>query len=378
MMGQGSGFFVSDDGYLVTNNHVVENAKEFTVVTDDGRELTAKLIGKDDKTDLAVLKVEGTGFPYVTFASDEPKIGQWAIAVGNPFGLGGSVTAGIVSAEGRDIGSGPYDDFIQIDTAVNRGNSGGPTFNTRGEVIGVNTAIFSPSGGNVGIAFAIPASEVKEVVSDLRNSGTITRGWLGVAIQPVSGDIADSLGIKSTDGALVSDPQDEGPGFKAGIKAGDVITQVDGKPVKGPRELARMIGHYEPNQKVIVTVIRDGKEQQIDVTLGKLGDQVASKDGSSSGTDVQPGSLDGLGLTLGPSSDGQGVAVTAVEEGSTAADKGIQTGDVIVSVAGKPVSSVGAVTSGIKAASKEGRKAVLMQVQNEQGTRFVALPIDQG
>ena len=207
---QGSGFFISEDGYLVTNNHVVEGGSAFTVVMDNGTELDAKLIGSDPRTDLAVLKVDGAGtkFTYVNFTDDSKvRVGDWVVAVGNPFGLGGTVTAGIVSARGRDIGAGPYDDFIQIDAAVNRGNSGGPAFNLNGEVVGINTAIFSPSGGNVGIAFAIPASTAKEVVKDLMKSGTVQRGWLGVQIQPVNKDIAESLGLKDAKGALVSDAE---------------------------------------------------------------------------------------------------------------------------------------------------------------------------
>ena len=379
-MGQGSGFFVSEDGYLVTNNHVVDGAEEFTVIMDDGRELDATLVGKDERTDLAVLKVEGNDFTYVNFATEAPKVGQWVVAVGNPFGLGGTVTAGIISAEGRDIGAGPYDDFLQIDAPVNRGNSGGPTFNTRGEVVGVNTAIFSPSGGNVGIAFAIPAATVQDIVSDLRSEGSVTRGWLGVQIQPVTADIAESLGITSTQGALVSDPQEGGPGAEAGIQAGDIITQVDGKPVEGPRELARMIAQYEPDQKVLITAMRDGREQQIEVTLGTLGDQpqAARSERSDRPGPVQQGSLSGLGLTLEPASEGEGVAVTGVADGSVASEKGLQAGDVIVSIGDEPVDSVQAIEAGIESASKAGRKAVLMRVEGERGTRFVALPIEQG
>ncbi|MGQ7793890.1 Do family serine endopeptidase [Faunimonas sp. B44] len=375
-MSQGSGFFISEDGYLVTNNHVVDGGKELVVVMDDGREIDAKLIGTDDRTDLALLKVDGDGFTYVTFASDAPKVGQWAIAVGNPFGLGGSVTAGIVSADGRDIGAGPYDDFIQIDAPVNRGNSGGPTFNARGEVIGVNTAIFSPSGGNVGIAFAIPAATVQDVVADLRNDGQVTRGWLGVQIQPVTQDIADSLGIEQTTGALVSDPQADGPARAAGIRAGDVILKVDGRDVKGPRELAQIIARYDPDTTVKLDILRNGKNEQIDVKLGRLGKMASN---APSGTpDAAPTSLEGLGLALGPSQDGNGVLVTGVEDGSPASEKGLQAGDVIVTVAGEEVGSPADVRSGIDAAQKQGRKAVLMQVQGERGTRFVALPVEKG
>src|SRR5271168_1684905 len=225
---EGSGFFISADGYAVTNNHVVEHAKTVQVVTDDGKLLTAKVIGTDPKTDLALIKVDGNDFPFVKFADRDPRIGDWVIAVGNPFGLGGTVTTGIVSARGRDIGSGPYDDYIQIDAPVNKGNSGGPSFDVNGNVIGVNTAIFSPSGGSVGIGFDIPASTAKLVVAGLKDKGYVTRGWLGVQVQPVTADIADSLGMKEARGAIVDNPQAGSPAAKAGIEAGDVITSVNG------------------------------------------------------------------------------------------------------------------------------------------------------
>src|SRR5579863_5745524 len=231
--GQGSGFFISADGYAVTNNHVVDSADKVEVTTDDGKTYSAKVIGTDARTDLALIKVEGgSDFPYAKLSDSKPRIGDWVLAVGNPFGLGGTVTAGIVSASGRDIGNGPYDDFIQIDAPVNKGNSGGPAFNTEGEVMGVNTAIYSPSGGSVGIAFSIPASTVKNVVAQLKDKGSVSRGWIGVQIQPVTPDIADSLGMKKAEGALVADPQKDGPAAKAGIESGDVITAVNGETVK--------------------------------------------------------------------------------------------------------------------------------------------------
>jgi serine protease Do len=228
-MAQGSGFFVSQDGYVVTNNHVVQNAVEVQLVTDDGKTLEAKVIGTDPRTDLALLKVkDGGSFPFVQLAQGKPRIGDWVMAVGNPFGLGGTVTAGIVSAQGRDIGSGPYDDFIQIDAAVNRGNSGGPTFNLKGEVVGVNTAIFSPSGGNVGIAFAIPAATVNQVVESLKKDGSVARGFIGVQIQPVTTEMAEAIGLKEAHGALVAEAQPDGPAAKAGVRRGDTITAVNG------------------------------------------------------------------------------------------------------------------------------------------------------
>ncbi len=374
---QGSGFFISDDGYIVTNNHVIERGTEFVVIMDDGTELDAKLIGADKRTDLALLKVEGEDFTYVALADDKPAVGEWVVAIGNPFGLGGTVTAGIVSSLGRDIGAGPYDDFIQIDAPVNRGNSGGPTFNTRGEVIGVNSMIFSPSGGNVGIAFAIPSGTVSEVVAELRDDGSVTRGWLGVQIQPVTRDIADSLGIAATSGALVADPQDDGPAKQAGIEAGDVITAIDGKAVKGPRELARMIAGYDPGERVEVTVLRAGKESVVSVELGKLG-AVEANAADPRDDDAEPTSLAALGLSVGPNDGGDGVLVTGVDADGEAGEKGIRTGDVIVSVGGEAVGSVNAVKSRVAAARKDGRKAVLMQVENERGTRFVAVPFPRG
>ncbi|TPK81304.1 Do family serine endopeptidase [Mesorhizobium sp. B2-4-13] len=380
---QGSGFFISEDGYLVTNNHVVEEGTAFTVVTNDGKELDAKLVGTDPRTDLAVLKVDGGGkFTYVDFADDSKvRVGDWVVAVGNPFGLGGTVTAGIVSARGRDIGAGPYDDFLQIDASVNRGNSGGPTFNLNGQVVGINTAIFSPSGGSVGIAFDIPASTAKQVVGDLMKSGAVQRGWLGVEIQPVTSDIAESLGLKSNNGALVSSAQDDGPGKKAGISAGDVITQVDGKDVASPKELARLIGAYSPGKSVDVTVWRDGKSQTVKVDLGKLpaSDKQASNDQQQQpAAPAKPDNLADLGLTVTKSENGKGLVVTDVDPDSAAADRGIQPGDVITAVNSAEVNGTEDVTKAMADAVKSGRKAVLMQITRDDNNRFVAVPVAKG
>ncbi|WP_157015103.1 Do family serine endopeptidase [Mesorhizobium xinjiangense] len=373
---QGSGFFISDDGYLVTNNHVVKGGSEFTVVMDNGDELDAKLVGTDPRTDLAVLKVdEKRDFTYVTFAGDgSVRVGDWVVAVGNPFGLGGTVTAGIVSARGRDIGAGPYDDFIQIDAAVNRGNSGGPAFNLNGEVVGINTAIFSPSGGNVGIAFAIPASTARTVVDELIKDGTVERGWLGVQIQPVTDDIAESLGLDDAKGALVSEAQPDSPALDAGIKAGDVITGIDGKKVESPRELARMIGGMEPGNAVEVALWRDGAAETARINLGELpgAERIASLDSS----DEQSGAmLENFGLTVVASDDDDSVVVTAVEPGSAADERGVRSGDVIVSVNGQDVKSPGEVENAIGEASQAGRKAVLFRLQRDDSSRFVALPV---
>lgn len=269
-MSQGSGFFVSQDGYVVTNNHVVENAVEVQLVTDTGKTLEAKVVGTDPRTDLALLKVkDGGNYPYVQLADAKARIGDWVLAIGNPFGLGGTVTAGIVSAQGRDIGSGPYDDFIQIDAPINRGNSGGPTFNQSGEVVGVNTAIYSPSGGNVGIAFAIPASTVKQVVESLKKDGTVARGFIGVQIQPVTGEMADAIGLKEPKGALVAEAQGNGPAAKAGIRRGDTITAVNGEAIKDARELSRKIATFAPGTKTTITVFREGKSREVTFEVGR-------------------------------------------------------------------------------------------------------------
>ena len=339
MTGEGSGFFISGDGYAVTNNHVVEHAKTVQVVTDDGKILSAKVIGTDPKTDLALIKVDGNDFPFVKFADRDPRIGDWVIAVGNPFGLGGTVTAGVVSARDRDIGSGPYDDYIQIDAPMNKGNSGGPTFDVNGNVIGVNTAIFSPSGGSVGIGFDIPADTVKTVVAQLKDSGHVTRGWMGVQIQTVTADIADSLGLKKAEGALVSEPQVDSPAAKAGITSGDVITTLDGNAVKDSHMLARKISSMAPGTSVKLGVLHNGSEKTVTLTLGTLPDERqanAAPQGSDNGTPR-------LGMTLAPAgtvgAGNQGVAVTAVDPNGPAAERGMQSGDVILDVAGKAVSN---------------------------------------
>lgn len=380
---QGSGFFISDDGYLVTNNHVVDGGAEFTVVMDDGRELDAKLIGTDPRTDLAVLKVDaasGSKFTYVDFADENAvRVGDWVVAVGNPFGLGGTVTAGIVSARGRDIGAGPYDDFIQIDAAVNRGNSGGPAFNLNGQVVGINTAIFSPSGGNVGIAFAIPASTAREVVTDLMKDGSVERGWLGVQIQPVTNEIAESLGLSSSKGALVSEAQDNGPAKKVGITGGDVITAVNGTEVASPRELSRIIAGIDPGTKIDVTLWRKGKTETVKVDLGELprdGQQAANRPNQPA--PVDPGTLDDLGLTVTRNENGSGLVVTDVVPNSAAADRGMQAGDIISSINSLDIGSTGDVSKALEDAAKAGRKSVLVQIIRDGQTSFVTLPVNQG
>jgi len=383
--GQGSGFFISADGYAVTNNHVVEKASSVEIQLDDGKTYPAKVIGTDPRTDLALIKVEGNAFPFVKLADKDPRIGDWVLAVGNPFGLGGTVTAGIVSARGRDIGASAYDDFIQIDAPVNRGNSGGPTFDTEGNVIGVNTAIFSPSGGSVGIAFAIPANTVKTVIAQLRESGTVSRGWIGVQIQPVTQDIADGLGLKSTDGALVAEPQANGPAVKAGINAGDVIVSVNGERVKDARDLAKKIGALAPKANVKLGVVQKGSEKTISLTLGELPNTTEARATGPGGEEEGDNGAEvgRLGLTLAPASrvagaGSEGVVVTGVDQSGAAAERGFATGDVILEVGGKAVSSPGDVRKVVSAARNEGKRTVLLRVKKGDNTRFVALPVGRG
>jgi serine protease Do len=380
MTGQGSGFFISASGYAVTNNHVVDKAQTVEIMTDDGKTYNAKVIGADERTDIALIKVEGrSDFPFVKLADKAPRIGDLVLAVGNPFGLGGTVTNGIVSARGRDIGAGPYDDFIQIDASVNKGNSGGPTFDMDGNVIGVNTAIFSPSGGSVGIAFDIPSETVKSVVAQLKDKGTVTRGWIGVQIQPVTAEIAESLGMKRSEGALVAEPQAGSPAAKAGILSGDVITDVNGHAVKDARELAKQIGAMAPGNTAKLTLWRKGEEKTLSLTLAELPKErearATSSDTGPNGSDVPK-----LGLMLAPAGkDGgnEGVVVTNVDPNGLASEHGFKTGDVILDVGGKKVATPVDVRNAITEAKKNGKRAVLMRLKSDNAMRFVAIPIAQ-
>ena len=381
--GQGSGFFVSADGYVVTNNHVVANAVKVDVVMDDGTVLTAKVVGTDPRTDVALVKVEGrrTDFPFVSFADHAPRIGEWVIAMGNPFGLGGTVTSGIVSAQGRDIGSGPYDDFMQIDAAVNRGNSGGPTFNTAGQVVGMNTAIYSPSGGSVGIAFAIPASTVKAVAAQIKDRGYVERGWIGVQVQPVTKEIAESLGLKEADGALVSGTEPNGPAAKAGLKPGDVVTSINGSPVKDSRDLARKIAGITPNTAVKVAYVRDGKAQTANVTPGQLQDQTTRRAAAPEGQGSERGLPTGrLGIAVAPASrvmgiGVQGLAVLRIDPNGTAAEAGLAQGDVILKVGPQEMQSPQDLTRVLDEAARHNKQHVLALVRRNDRDVFVALPV---
>jgi serine protease Do len=378
IIGEGSGFFISADGYAVTNNHVVDHAKSVEVTTADGSKYKAKVVGTDPKTDLALIKVDGKDdFPFVKFAGHEPRVGDWVIAVGNPFGLGGTVTAGIVSAESRDIGAGPYDDYIQIDAPINKGNSGGPAFNVDGEVIGVNTAIYSPSGGSVGIGFDIPAQTAKMVVAELKAHGSVTRGFLGVQIQPVTAGIADSLGLKTAAGAIVDSAQPDSPATKAGLRSGDVITAVNGTAVKDARDLARTIAGLPPDSTVKLDILRQGGAQTVSVTLARMPNE---EQASTTPTETPHQGVPHLGLSVAPAADvagaGQtGVVVTAVDPNGPAAEAGFETGNVILDVGGKPVANVNDVMSALKQAQAQGKHDVLMRVKAGNATHFVAVPL---
>jgi serine protease Do len=385
--GQGSGFFISADGYAVTNNHVVDGADKVEVTTDAGKTYSAKVIGTDPRTDVALIKVEGgSDFPFAKLSDDKARIGDWVLAVGNPFGLGGTVTAGIVSASGRDIGNGPYDDFIQIDAPVNKGNSGGPAFNMKGDVIGVNTAIYSPSGGSVGIAFSIPANTVKSVIAQLKDKGSVSRGWIGVQIQPVTSDIADSLGMKKAEGALVAEPQANGPASKAGIESGDVIKAVNGETVKDARELARTIGAFAPGTSIKLDVLHKGTDKVVNLTLGTLPNNLEAKadiNDNDRGSSSRGAEVPKLGMTVAPATSvagagKEGVVVTDVDPKSAAAERGFKEGDVILEVAGKSVASSGDVRDAIKAAHADNKNSVLMRVRTGGSARFVAVPIAKG
>ncbi len=420
--GQGSGFFISPDGYAVTNNHVVDKATQVQVTTDDGKTHTAKVIGVDQRTDLALIKVEGGNFPYVKLSDRAPRVGDWVIAVGNPFGLGGTVTAGIVSARGRDIGSGPYDDYIQIDAPVNKGNSGGPTFDVDGNVIGVNTAIYSPSGGSVGIAFAIPADTVKTVVAQLKDKGSVLRGWIGVQVQAITPEIAQERGLKRSDGALVVEPSANGPAAKAGIRSGDVILSVNGNAVKDSRDLAKRIGNMSPGTTVRLAVLSGGNEKTVSVQLGELpplqetraeqsepgpgpgpgpryrdqdddndspradrfrergnngprADRFGDRGGLTERFAQRGGDMPRLGLTFSPGDNPEGAVIASVEPNSRAAQIGFQPGDVIVEVGGLAVTSPRDVRRALLQARDDGKNSVTVKVKSRQGVRSLDIPL---
>ncbi|HEV7344771.1 MAG TPA: Do family serine endopeptidase [Devosia sp.] len=378
-MAAGSGFVISADGYVVTNNHVVQDATKVTVLFDDGTEQVAEIVGTDERTDLAVLKIEGEDLPFVEFETLSSRVGDWVVAVGNPFGLGGTVTVGVISGSGRNIGGSNYGDFLQIDAAVNTGNSGGPAFNTRGEVVGVNTAIYSPNGGNVGIAFAIPAATAKGIVNQLITDGTVTRGYLGVGIQDVNRDIADGVGLEEAAGAIVTNVAEDGPAGPAGIQSGDIITAVDGDPIDDALDLSRTIAGKSPDTSVELTIWRDGEEQTLSVTLGTLNEEQAAQGGGEEVPSPQapePAETS-VGLTLVPNSDGSGgLLIQDVEPGSNAAQKGLAVGDAILEVNNTPVDSLEEFEAALDAVRAEGRNTALIKASRDGNDRFVGLPLD--
>lgn len=378
----GSGFVIDGEGHVVTNNHVIDGAEQVQVVLDDGTTLAARVIGADPRSDLAVLKVEDSAdLPAVTLGdSDSARVGEWVITIGNPFGLGGTATAGIISARGRDIRSGPYDDFLQIDAPINRGNSGGPVFDARGEVIGINTAIFSPNGGNVGIGFAIPSAQARPIIDQIIADGHVTRGWLGVQIQPVTDDIKGSLGLEEAHGALVSEITGDSPAARAGLQVTDVILRYNGQPVKDTRELVRLVGRTKPDQRVPLTIWRDGASRDLKVTVGAL-----EEPGEPVLADADAGARPGkLGLTV-TGLDRQarekyriddavdGVLVTGVTPDSPAARQGLRPGDVILRIGPSQVTSPEALAKAVESATRDGNDSVLALVRRGDSQRFVAL-----
>ncbi len=397
---QGSGFVVESNGLMITNNHVVANATEIEVSFSDSKKYKAKIIGRDEATDIAVLKIEGgKNFPTVSFGDDaRVRVGDWVLAVGNPFGLGGTVTAGIVSARGRDdVGGAQFTDFIQIDASINRGNSGGPTFDLSGRVIGMNTAIFSPSGGSVGIGFAIPSSTIQRIVSDLKRTGSVTRGWLGVQIQSLTDDAAASLGLPNTNGAIVAQVIEGSPAEKAGFRTGDVVIRMDGVPVKDNRDLSRRVAGLQVNQNARFVVWRENREAQISVTVAKRPDPktLASRGGADGGDEgaARPGGgakVSALGLDLATITPAlrselrldpgaEGVVITDIDPDSDAAEQGLQPGDRIIQASGKEVRSVSDVTSAVASAKSLKRPSVLLFVERGKNQRvFVAIKLGKG
>ena len=383
----GSGFIIDDDGIVVTNYHVIENAEEIRVVLADETSFTAEVLGQDQKTDIAVLKIDpgDTKLTAVSFGdSDKLRVGDWVLAIGNPFGLGGTVTAGIVSARGRDIGNGPYDDFIQTDASINRGNSGGPLFNTDGDVIGINTAIYSQSGGSVGIGFAISSNLAERVAEQLIEFGQTRRGWLGVYIQEVTPDIAESLGLDDDIGALISSVNEDGPAAKGGIQPGDVIVEFDGKPIEKMRDLPRIVAETDIGAKVKVELFRQGKRETVTVTLGELEKAELAgviDNGRNQSDDFSFGSLGftvanlnaALAEELGLDSDTTGVVVREVVPGSPAADKGLTVGDILRRYGQRPIDDAASLAKDIEQAEAAGRSGVLLLIEREGRERFIQI-----
>ncbi|QUD90440.1 Do family serine endopeptidase [Phenylobacterium montanum] len=382
MRATGSGFLISSDGYIVTNNHVIDGADDIKVRLTDGRELKAHLVGRDAATDIAVVKVEGHDFTYVSFEDRaKPRVGDWVVAVGNPFGLGGTATAGIVSALGRkNVSDSNYVDYMQIDAPINRGNSGGPTFDVQGRVVGVNTAIFSPSGGSVGIGFDIPADVAAQVSKQLISGGKVVRGYIGAAIQDVTPEIADSLGLAQPKGALVAELTPGGPSQRAGLQPGDVVQKINGREVASASDLTRQVALASAGETLKLDVLRNGRVQAIDVHSGIRPSeaQLASNDtpDEAGAGGAEPASSKVLGMRLEPNASG-GVTIDGVGRGSDAADKGLQAGDVILSAAGRPTATPADLSAAVAQQKREGRKAVLLMVQRDGRRSFVPLSLSE-
>jgi serine protease Do len=381
--GQGSGFIIDPEGHIVTNNHVIANATEVKVVLNDGTDYRARVVGRDSRTDLALLKVDAEKpLPYVELgSSDQARVGDWVLAVGNPFGLGGSVSAGIVSARGRDIHSGPSDDYLQIDAPINRGNSGGPLFDAAGRVIGVNTAIYSPSGGNVGIGFAIPSARAEQVIADLKDHGRVERGWLGVQIQPVTDEIAAALNRHDRQGALVAEVMEDTPAAKAGLRPGDLILSVNATPVEEVRDLSQMVAGIQPGTKARIAIQRDGAERNLKLIIGEMpAEERVATAPASDDKHAEPR----LGLYLAPLTDDvreaqgledgtKGVMVSRVEQGSAAEKAGIRPGTLITMVGSRQVSTPDEAATSVREALSHGEGAVLLRVEQKGHTRFIAV-----
>jgi len=377
--GAGSGFIIDSDGYIVTNYHVIEGADTVSVRLLDGRQYDATVVGQDDKTDLALLKINADDLAVAHFGdSDHTRVGDWVVAIGNPFGLGGTATAGIVSARGRDIQSGPYDDYLQIDAPINRGNSGGPVFNTEGDVVGVNTAIYSPNGGSVGIGFAIPSNQVYDVVAELKSNGQVDRGWLGVGLQNIDEDLSSSLGLKSHDGALVAEVVDDSPADKAGIRVGDVIVEFNGKDVKNAKDLSKFVGAADAGDKAKMKVWRDDDYMKLTAVLGSPGNAIpvakAEKSLGELGLSVAP--LDNeLRRQLQVEDTLEGAVVTRVAPGSKVAAEGIHRGDILLQVDRKRVSSASDLEAILADAKEQGRKSVPALIRRGDGQHFAVFPV---
>ena len=387
----GSGFIIDAAGYVVTNNHVVAKSDDITIIMSDNTKLKAKVVGHDSKTDLALLKVDATKpLPFVSFGnSDNAKVGDWVIAIGNPFGLGGSVSAGIISARQRNINAGPFDDFIQTDAAINRGNSGGPLFNMRGEVIGINSAIFSPSGGNIGIGFAVPASLAQPVLKQLREFGKTQRGWLGVKIQEVTDELAESMGLKKAKGALVLEVTPDSPAGKAGVKTGDIIIEFDGKEIKEMRQLPRIVADTKIGSKAKLKVWRDGEEESFTIEVAEL-DEKEEEESSTLGSDKPVGvgnTEEVLGLELaalnadlrqqyGLPADKNGLLVISVKGESEAARQDVREGDLIQQIGGVQVDSLEAAKEALSTVKKAGRKNALIRLERDGENVFITLPVE--